>query len=330
MTRRGALWSSVGLCGSVAVCSWLLVAAVLDGRHFQPYVVGVTVSPGGASNFEPSATLVGHPTWIYASVFASRTLPVLLVVTGVLATWLHYRLAISDLGIRIAVAALALCSTAVAVLGLGAMLDRHMPTAVAFLGRYPDSMRATAAEEIFCGIVVLVLADLTYRSMRSTAVSGQQVLAIARLGNAARKQPIAAIAALAVLAPGIGVGVWLLNRPGVGTSQIRTAETNLRDALVAEQTAWTNDVRFSPASDLGSVDPSLPFADYPATPSAMVPGTVYIQMLDGADVELSTVAGKRLYTIVQSNNATDPATHYGVTAVSAGRPDPAKITALSW
>ena len=231
MTRRGALWSSVGLCGSVAVCFWLLVAAVLDGRHFQPYVVGVTVSPGGASNFEPSATLVGHPTWIYASVFASRTLPVLLVVTGVLAAWMHYRLAISDLGIRIAVAALALCSTAVAVLGLGAMLDRHMPTAVAYLGRYPDSMRSTAAEEIFCGIVVLVLADLTYRSMRSTAVSGQQILAIARLGSAARKQPIAAIAALAVLTPGIGVGVWLLNRPGVGTSQIRTAETNLRDAL---------------------------------------------------------------------------------------------------
>ena len=330
MTRRGALWSSVGLCAFVAVCCWLLVAAVLDGRHFQPYIAGLTVSSGNQSTFVPNATPVGHPTWIYTSVFAGRTLPVLLLLAGALSAWMHHRLAIAHWGIRIAVAGLALCSAAVAVIGLGAMFDRHMPAAVAYLGRYPDSMRATAGEEIVCGIAVLVLADLTYRSMRLTLAPGQQVFPIGRMGGAATKHPIAGLVAITVLAAGTGIGVWSLSRPQKGMSQTRVAETNLRNALTAEQTAWTNNQQFSPASELGSVDPNLPFAPYPEAPTAMATGTVYVQMLDGADVELSAVAGKRLYTVVQSNNATDPATHYGVTALSAGRPDPTEITALAW
>ena len=166
MTRRGALWSSVGLCSFVAVCCWLLVAAVLDGRHFQPYIAGLTVSSGEQSTFVPSAAPVGHPTWIYASVLASRTLPVLLLAAAALSAWMHYRFAIGNWGTRLAIAGLALCSTTLAVLGLGALFDRHMSAAVAYLGRYPDSMRATAGEEIICGIAVLVLADLTARRMR--------------------------------------------------------------------------------------------------------------------------------------------------------------------
>jgi len=155
--------------------------------------------------------------------------------------------------------------------------------------------------------------------------------ALAHLGKTAKRRPIAFAGTVAVLVAAIGVGSWSLSRQGAGPAATRTAETNLRNALTAEQTVWTNNQQFSPASQLGAVEPTLPFANYPATPTAMTPGTVYIWMLDGADVELSAVAGKKLYTIVQSNNATtDPSTLYGVTAVSAGRPDPAKITDLSW
>jgi hypothetical protein len=64
----------------------------------------------------------------------------------------------------------------------------------------------------------------------------------------------------------------------------------------------------------------------------MTPGTVYVSVFDSAYVELSAVAGKKLYTIVQSNEGGNPSTRYGVTALSAGRPEPAKITGhfLSW
>jgi hypothetical protein len=71
-------------------------------------------------------------------------------------------------------------------------------------------------------------------------------------------------------------------------------------------------------------------ADYPATPTAMIPGTVYMSVLDDDGVEVSAVVGDKLYTIVQSNEAGHPSTRYGITALSGGRPDPAKVTGLSW
>jgi hypothetical protein len=142
-----------------------------------------------------------------------------------------------------------------------------------------------------------------------------------------------AIAGMVVLlAAALGLARWLY-RHRVQQACIRTAQLNVRIALTAEQHFWANNRHFSPASDLGSVLPRVaPCADYPARPKAMIPGTVYVSVFDSDHVELSAVAETKLYTIVQSNEAGNPSTRYGVTALSAGRPDPAKITGnyLSW
>jgi hypothetical protein len=127
------------------------------------------------------------------------------------------------------------------------------------------------------------------------------------------------------------VGARWLSRHRAQQFQTRAAKTRLRHILTAEQVAWSNNGKFSPASGLESVHSRLPpLADYPTTPTAMIPGIVYMAVLDDARVELSAVVGNKLYTIVQSNEAGNPSTRYGITALPAGRPDPARVASLSW
>lgn len=128
-----------------------------------------------------------------------------------------------------------------------------------------------------------------------------------------------------------GVGTCLVARRRAHDFVVRAATANARHVLMAEQVAWANHGRFLAASELESVLPNLPpVATYPASPRAMVPGTVYVSLLGGADVELSALVGNWVYTVVQRDNDTVPSTRYAVTPISAGRPDPAEVTGLAW
>ena len=120
-------------------------------------------------------------------------------------------------------------------------------------------------------------------------------------------------------------------RRRAGQARVRAAKANLRNALTAEQVSFANTGRFSSAAELGSVLARLPpLADYPTTTNAMVPLSVYVEVLDGAHVQLSAVVGRKLYTILQSNKAGHPSTRYAVTGLPAGPPDPAQVTSLTW
>ena len=133
------------------------------------FVYTITAIPvDSASSYIPGngQALSGHPTWIFTSVFASR-LPFLLLLAGGFAAWLHHHHGTRRLEFRVAaVAVLALCSAATVVVGAGALLDRHIAAATHAIGSYPDSMRATAGEEILLGLATLVLADVIARGMR--------------------------------------------------------------------------------------------------------------------------------------------------------------------
>ena len=103
----------------------------------------------------------------------------------------------------------------------------------------------------------------------------------------------------------------------------------MRNALTAELTVFTDNEQFSHAADLSAVLTDVPLADYPPAPAALAPGTVYVAVLDPTVVELSAVAGTSLYTVVENGDPNSD-TQYGITAASAGRPQPSQVTASSW
>jgi hypothetical protein len=186
VTRRDARWASLGLWGLIGVCWWQLLAAVFDARHFQPDAVvvvpvpgsaGFSFSPNNTGAFTPNNTGAGaHPTWIIAANLAYH-LAYLLLAAGAAAVWLHHHYKLHDNLTRGAVWMLALCGGVVAVIGAGALLDRHVASAVADLGPFPDTMRAVAGSETVIGIGVLIIADLVARAMQR-AVAAERKAAL--------------------------------------------------------------------------------------------------------------------------------------------------------
>lgn len=141
------------MSGLVALCWWQLLAAVFDGWHAH--------------------AALGASSWLMASIFANHV-PYLLVISGAGGAWLHYRCGVCGTQLRVTVWLLALCSFAMTVVGVGAVVVHNIGSALANITPEPDTVRAVAGEEVVLAVGVLIAADLTARAMqRATAVRGQ-------------------------------------------------------------------------------------------------------------------------------------------------------------
>jgi type IV pilus assembly protein PilA len=90
------------------------------------------------------------------------------------------------------------------------------------------------------------------------------------------------------------------------TANARAAQSDLRNALTAEQTTWTNTQAF--ATDLSATEPSIKWSTTAA--ANPVPHTVVVTISDNANVVVLTSLGKdgSCWTIAQVNDPAAPNT----------------------
>jgi type IV pilus assembly protein PilA len=130
------------------------------------------------------------------------------------------------------------------------------------------------------------------------------------------------------------------------TANARSGQENLRNALTAEQTNWTNNQSFN--TGLGTLEPSLNWQTGTLAPAAkgttQVSANIYTETVTGTPAAVAVAAGtsttsdgvelvayakdNNCYAIYQSNNASDDFTAYDqVASVATGCPVPAAPTA---
>jgi type IV pilus assembly protein PilA len=120
------------------------------------------------------------------------------------------------------------------------------------------------------------------------------------------------------------------------TANARGAQSNLRNALTAEQTQWTNGQAFdATTTDMQSVEPALHW-EISAPATADAPQSVAVVIGSTTDAVFLQALGKdkNCYTIYQSNAATasSTVTGYNVTPSASGAcglPVPATSTPAS-
>jgi hypothetical protein len=170
VARRGDALAAVATLA--ALCWWQVIAAILDARGFQPVVsvvVGWPPDPSSAADTGASS-LSPHPTWIFASVFASHA-TLLLIVSAALLIWVHLSGAQGAI-FRSCGWAIAGCAAVITVIGAGGLADPHMSAAVSTVGGYPDTIRAYEGMELLVGAGAAVTAfALSVRALRATGRS---------------------------------------------------------------------------------------------------------------------------------------------------------------
>lgn len=168
MANRGD--ALVGVGALAALTWWQVVAAVYDGRHVEGLSVAYAVSGDDSPDFSFSATAHGgHPTWVFASVFLGRAIPLLLAaIAGLI--WVDVHTKRRDGVFRSCGWAIVGCAGAVAVIGAGALADPHLAAAALSLGNYPDTIRANAGAELVVGAGAAVTAlAFAVRALRTTS-----------------------------------------------------------------------------------------------------------------------------------------------------------------
>lgn len=102
------------------------------------------------------------------------------------------------------------------------------------------------------------------------------------------------------------------------SANARSSQSNLRNALTAEQTSWTNAQAFS--TNLSTLEPSLTWSA--AEPTAKGGNTVFATVMDSnQQVYLQAYANDgNCYTIFQSNDPTADFTAYGVNSGACATP----------
>lgn len=165
------------MCAIIELCCWLILAAVLDARHFYPQIALASVPDGTNVQFTSPALDDGNPTWILASQFVNHVV-YLLVLTMGLGVWVSRGYPLHKTLLRVPFSVIALCGSALAVIGAGGLLDGHIDWAVAKLGATPDTMRAIAGQDLLIGVGVAIAATFVNRAMGRVLIAERSALRI--------------------------------------------------------------------------------------------------------------------------------------------------------